>query len=67
MRFYSDADALIPSYVVYRFVDESRAIVSALSAEMKEVIAAQRNAALERKARVVFLPLGKDNFVSCFA
>ena len=57
----------MPSYVVYRFVDESRAIVSALSAEVKEVIAAQRNAALERKARVVFLPLGKDNFVSCFA
>ena len=66
MRFYSAADALNLVYAVCRFVDESRAIVSALSAEVTEMITAQRNAALERKARVILLPLLKDNFVTCF-
>ena len=67
MRCYSAADALNLVYAVCRFVDESRAIVSALSAEVTEMITAQRNAALERKARVILLPLRKDNFVFCIA
>ena len=67
MRYSSAADALIPSYALCRFVDESRALVSVLSAELKEVVAVQRNAALERKARVILLLHCQESFVFCFS
>ena len=58
---------MIPSYAPCRFVDESRALVSVLSAELKDVVAVQRNAALERKARVILLLHCQENIVFCFA
>ena len=67
MRYPTAADALIPSYARCSFVDESRALVSALSAELKEVIAVQRNAALGRKVRVLHLLHRQENFAFCFA
>ena len=66
MRYSTAADALIPSYALCSFVDESRALVSALSAELKEIIAVQRNAALERKARVLLLLHCPENFLALF-
>lgn len=58
------AYGLIPLFSPNRFVDESRALVDALRAELKEILEVQRSAALERKARVTSVPsLGKFRVV----